>query len=140
MRSESAQEVAGQFRQLFAEFGPPESILTNNGTVYRSRDLEHLLQHWEVAYDFSCAYRPQGNGAVERVHRTVKRSAARAGATVEDIVFWLNNSFADGKVSPYELVFCAHSRKPGVSVMRVEVDRAASTGPFGAAALPYARW
>ena len=104
-RSESAQEVAGQFRQLFAEFGPPESILTDNGTVYHNRDLEHLLQHWEVAHDFSCAYRPQGNGAVERVHRTVKRSAARAGATVEDIVFWLNNSSADGKVSPYELCF-----------------------------------
>ena len=135
LRSETAKEVIGQFHQLFAEFGPPESILTDNGTVYRSRDLEHLLQHWEVAHDFSCAYRPQGNGTVERVHRTVKRSAARAGVTVEDIVFWLNNSSGDSKVSPFEMVFCARSRKPGVSATRVQIDRAEFPDPLGAAAL-----
>ena len=135
LRSETAKEVTGQFHELFSEFGSPESILTDNGTVYRSRDLELLLQHWEVAHDFSCAYRPQGNGTVERVHRTVKRSAARAGVTVEDIVFWLNNSARDRKVSPYELLFGARSQKPGVSATRVEVDRAVFPDPLGAAAL-----
>ena len=72
LHSETAKEVTGQFHQLFAEFGPPESILTDNGTVYCSRDLELLLQHCEVAHDFSCTYCPQGNVTVEQIHYTVK--------------------------------------------------------------------
>ncbi|MCH9663309.1 MAG: aspartyl protease family protein [Gammaproteobacteria bacterium] len=136
LRNEAAQEVASHFHQLFAEFGPPESILTDKLTMPPFTAVMFCSVCCGIGKlsMSSCTYCPQGNGAVEWVHQTVKWSAARAGALVEDIVFWLNNSSEDGKISPYELVFCARSRKPGVSATRVKVDWALTPGLLGAAA------
>ncbi len=39
---------------------------------------------------FRCAYRPSGNGIVDRNHRTIKRMAARSGGDVLDMVHWYN--------------------------------------------------
>ena len=74
LHSENSNEVRDSLRQLFCEFGPPESLLTDNGTNFRGRPLKELLQKWEVTHEFSCAYRPQGNGVIERAHRTIKRT------------------------------------------------------------------
>ena len=88
-----------------------------------------------MTQEFSCAYRPQGNGIVERVHRTVKRTAKRTGGSVEEAAFWLNNTRGERAASPYELVFGARSRKPRVSATRVTVERPASPPTEDASAL-----
>lgn len=123
LRSESAQEISSHLLQLFAEFGPPDSVMSDNGTVFQSREIMRLLHQWEVSQVFSCAYRPKGNGIVERVHRTIKRTVKRTSGSVLEAVFWLNNTRGIRGASPYEFVFCARSRKPGVSAARVEVER-----------------
>ena len=135
LRCESAQEVCGHLGQLFSEFGPPESLLSDNGTVFRSRGASALLERWDVQQELACAYRPQGNGIVERVHRTVKRTAKRIDGTLQEAVFWLNNTRGQRAASPYELVFGARPRLPGVSAARVLIERppltaiAEATGP-----------
>jgi ribonuclease HI len=123
LRNESAHEVCGHIRQLFSEFGPPESLMSDNGTVFRSKDMGSLLRNWEVSQELACAYRSQGNGIAERAHRTIKRTAKRLNGTVEEAVFWVNNTCGERVASPYELVFGARSRKPGVSAARVEIER-----------------
>ena len=62
LQGKVAQEVADHIHQLFAEFGPPESVLIDNGAVFCSHNVERLLLQWEVAHEQSCVYRPQGNG------------------------------------------------------------------------------
>ncbi len=41
---------------------------------------------------FRCAYRPNCNGIVERNHRTIKRTVARAGIRPEEAVYWYNTT------------------------------------------------
>lgn len=123
LRSESAREICSHLQQLFSEFGPPASLMSDNGTVFRSRELVALLQKWDVLQELTCAYRPQGNGTVERVHRSVKRTVARSNSTVQEAVFWVNNTRGTRVASPYELVFSAISRKPGVTSERVNIER-----------------
>ena len=123
LTNESSREVAQHFRQLFSEFGAPQEILSDNGTAFRGRDVEELLQKWEVHHTLTCAYRSQGNGVAERVHRTVKRTARRAESSIEEAVFWVNNTSNGRDKTPYELVFCAKARKPGISHTRVELER-----------------
>ena len=123
LKEETSGEITAQFSQLFAEFGPPESLLTDNGTVFHSRELRQLLEDWEVEAEFSCAYRPQGNAVVERVHRTIKRSVARTRRGVEEAVFWHNNTRGGKAATPYEMVFAARSKKPNVSPHREEIER-----------------
>lgn len=74
--------------------------------MFRSREMCALLREWEIIHQLSSAYRPQGNGVVERSHRTVKRAARRLGRSVEEAVFWMNNTKGGSKMrSPFELSF-----------------------------------
>ena len=124
LSSESSEEVVRKLNQTFSEFGPPVCLMSDNGTVFRSRPFLELLQRWNVEQILTCAYRPQGNAIVERMHRTVKRAAKRSGRTVEETTFWINNTKSPSeKLSPYEWVFSARSRKPGISEERIEIRR-----------------
>ena len=119
LKNESNREVVSNLREVFAELGPPTSILSDNGTVFRSRMFRTLLHEWSIIQQFSCAYRAKGNGIVERVHRTIKRASKRAGSTIADAVFWFNNTTSQSGSCPYEIVFSAKSKKPGINEARI---------------------
>ena len=123
LKDESAKEVCTHLARIFAEMGPPEEILTDNGTVFRASELRHLRDVWAIRAVFSCAYRAQGNGLVERVHRTIKRMVARSGRSVEEMTFWYNVTQGERSASPYAMVFGAKPRMPGVTDGRQEVER-----------------
>lgn len=63
---------------IFCERGAPSELLMDNSTSFRSHQMEELCQQWGVRRRFRAAYYPEGNGIVERHHRTIKRTAARA--------------------------------------------------------------
>ena len=109
--------------RIFAEMGLAEEILLDNGTVFCSDELRRLLDVWQIKADFSCAYRAQGNGLVERVHRTIKRMVTRSGRSVEEMTFWFNATQGERPASPFEMVFGAKPRMPGVTAKRQEVAR-----------------
>lgn len=46
---------------------------------------------------FRAAYRPQGNGIVERHHRTVKSIAERGGISPIEAVYWYNSTPRNGQ-------------------------------------------
>lgn len=68
----------------------PEEILLDNSAAFRLRELASMCYEWGVRLRFRAAYRPLGNGIIERNYRTVKRGAARTGQTPEQVVFWYN--------------------------------------------------
>ena len=115
--------------EVFSSFGPPKSILSDNGTVFRSRELVELCKYWEVKQENSCAYRPKGNGIVERVHRSIKRTVGRTNKSVEEAVFWHNNSASPSNLVPFEVIFGVKSKKPGISKDRRPVTRSVVETP-----------
>ena len=123
LRGESSAEVMHHLGQVVSEYGPPESIISDNGTVFRSRDMKEMLQTWGIENDLSCAYRPQGNAVAERMHRSVKRAARRSGRSIPEAVFWVNNTKGDRTATPYEFLFSASSRKPGITAVRKMIER-----------------
>jgi hypothetical protein len=123
LERESAREVCAHLRQLFSEFGPPNFLLTDNGTIFRSQEALTLLRQWDVKPELACAYRSKGNGKVERVHRTIKRAVKRTEGSVDEAVFWYNSTCGENPTSPFEMVFGVRPRKPGVSNERIEVPR-----------------
>ena len=103
---ESSEELLRHFSQIFYEFGPPKVVLADNGKAFRSEAFQELCKEWKVKLHFRCAYKPSGNGVVERVHRTVKRTMARAGINSRDAVYWYNVAPRTGKrTSPQEELF-----------------------------------
>ena len=82
--------ICRELEQIFLERGPPQEILMDNGTEFRSAKVRNLCEKWSVKQHFRCAYRPETNGVIERNHRTIKRMAARTGKDPREMVYWYN--------------------------------------------------
>lgn len=113
--AENAEEIARILNEIFLERGPVEEVLMDNGTVFRSRVVREMLDKWNVSRYFRAAYRPSGNGIVERHHRTIKALAERGQITPMEAVFWYNmspRSGLDDTTVPQRAVFRYAWRHP----------------------------
>ena len=119
MKNETAKEVCFALNTIFSEFGPPKSLLSDNGTVYRSSEMRTLFEHWNVQHEFACAFRPQGNGISERNHRTIKTMAARSKNSIEECVFWYNVTSSVDGLAPFNVIFHCKPRIPSVRDKRI---------------------
>lgn len=90
LKRESAQCILLQLQQIFMERGPVDEILMDNATAFRSRELNELFKYWKIRPLYRAAYRPSGNGIVERNHRTIKAWAEKSGINPVEAVFWYN--------------------------------------------------
>ena len=93
--TEDAAMVVVTLEQIFLERGPPSELLLDNSATFRSRAMDGLCNRWGVYRGFRCAYRPSGNGIVERNHRTIKSLAARTGVSPLVVLFWYNSAPLD---------------------------------------------
>ena len=103
--SESAQELSNVVEGIFREMGPPCEMLLDNYSSFRSKVFTDMLNKWSVHRLFRCANRPEGDGIIERHHRTVKRMAARSGNNILDMVHGYNISPRNLGFSPSERIF-----------------------------------
>jgi hypothetical protein len=72
-RSTTTKETISLLRQLFARYGSPEIIVTDNGTTFTSTEFEAFCASFGVTHLRSPAYHPQSNGQAERYVDTIKR-------------------------------------------------------------------
>ena len=111
--NETATRVVEELREIFFERGMPREVLMDNSRTFHSRELEQFCLKWGVMRHFRGAGREQGNGIVERVHRTIKRIAARSRISIQEACFWFNaSSGPGGQPSAMEKVFTYEWRYP----------------------------
>ena len=77
IQNESENQVASVLRQIFSQFGQPIEILCDNANSFRSNLMQEFCKLWKISLTFRCAYKPSGNGIVERNHRTIERISVR---------------------------------------------------------------
>ena len=92
IHDESAPSIVAELEMIIRERGSPEQILMDNGLSFRSTAIRKLLDKRHIQGIYRCAYRAEGNGVVERNHRTIKRMAARSNNSVLDMVHWYNTT------------------------------------------------
>ena len=97
LKHETAECIVTTLEQIFYERGPVTEVLMDNATVFRSEKMLAFLGRWYVRPCFRAAYRPSGNGIVERHHRTIKAIAERGGINPIEAVFWYNMSPRSGQ-------------------------------------------
>jgi len=95
--NEEKETVLKNLLQVFAERGPPAELLMDNARSFRAQDVMDLCRRWGVKPIFRGAYRPQGNGIVERNHRTIKRMSARTGRSIPESTYWYNITPREGQ-------------------------------------------
>ena len=119
IKSENASEIADILDEIFRERGPVAELLMDNGSGFRSYRVAEVCRKWNVRRHFRAAYRPSGNGLIERHHRTVKRMAARSGASPLHMVFWYNLAPREGQEKssvPSSALYTYSWRHPAVYV------------------------
>lgn len=74
----SATVVIDSFRRLFARFGIPRKIVSDNGPPFSSVEFCSYLKHNGIKHLPVAPYHPSSNGAAENAVRTIKRVLKKA--------------------------------------------------------------
>ena len=80
MKSTTAAATITELRRLFATYGLPEQVVTDNGPQFSASEFSSFLKSNGVKHIRCVPYHPSSNGAVERFIQTFKK-AIRAGGT-----------------------------------------------------------
>jgi transposase InsO family protein len=59
--------------QKFLEFGVPETIISDNGSQFTSKEYQQFLKRWKITAQLNPVYHPESNPA-ERIVQQIKRS------------------------------------------------------------------
>jgi hypothetical protein len=65
-------EVVTHLKSLFARHGIPETLISDNGPQYSSREFAEFAKEYEFRHVTTSPYHPQGNGEAERAVKTIK--------------------------------------------------------------------
>lgn len=90
--SEGLECFLEAFSQALLKRGLPRKLYVDNGSAFRSRQLEHTSAALGIALVHARPYRPQGKGKIERFFLTVQTQflPSFTGASLDD----LNSAFA----------------------------------------------
>ena len=83
MYSTATTPTIGKFRAMFARWGLPEMICTDNGTTFTSAEFQQFVKENGIAHRTIDSRHSHGNGLAERAVKEVKlalqRETARGG-------------------------------------------------------------
>ena len=71
-------------KSIFARYGIPEVVISDNGPQYASQEYEEFANTWGFCCNTSSPAYPQSNGLADRTVQTVKNLLEKAKASGED--------------------------------------------------------
>ncbi|GFN79604.1 Pol polyprotein, partial [Plakobranchus ocellatus] len=78
IKSTSARAVIPRFDKIFAEFGIPDELKTDNGPPFNGIDFKTYLEHMGIKHRKITPRWPQANAETERFMRTIKKAIKAA--------------------------------------------------------------
>ncbi len=100
---------------IFARYGYPEEIVTDNGSEFTAAEIRAQYEQHGIRHLRTTALHPQSNGATERFHRTIKDTIRRLSnnrprewAACLNKALWayrISPQATRGNASPYEILF-----------------------------------
>ena len=68
----TTRKIKSWLSQIFARYGNPSKIITDNGPQFKSEELKNFLQDRDIFQEFTPVYTPQQNAFVESFNRYLK--------------------------------------------------------------------
>ena len=72
LKSMTGQHIANHFKQIFAEYGWPNTIVSDNGPCYASEIFKGLMKEYQVNHITSSPNYPQPNSLAEKYVHIIK--------------------------------------------------------------------
>uniref|UniRef100_A0A673HK68 Integrase catalytic domain-containing protein n=1 Tax=Sinocyclocheilus rhinocerous TaxID=307959 RepID=A0A673HK68_9TELE len=103
LQSTTSEHVIQRLKALFARFGIPEQIVSDNGPQFSSEAWRSFCDMYDTQHITSSPHNPQGNGHAERAVQTAKRILKQDDPVVALMCFRATPTSSTG-VSPAELL------------------------------------
>jgi hypothetical protein len=113
--ADSATMLSKFMNYWVCRYGPPERLLTDRGTIFLAAVTQEYCKFFGIKKVQTTAYRPEGNGANERVHQELTKYFSMYLALddqthwrwlLNDAAYACNTSYHTAlKASPYEVLF-----------------------------------
>ncbi|XP_060810148.1 uncharacterized protein K02A2.6-like [Amyelois transitella] len=85
MTCTSSSSVIKVLREIWARFGIPKQIVSDNGPPFFSKDFDQFLKANGIQHIFSAPYHPASNGAAENAVKVCKRTIKKALKSNDDV-------------------------------------------------------
>ena len=85
LTSMMAHHIADHCKQIFSEYGWPETLISNNGQFYASETFKKLMTEYNVNHNTSSPHYPQSNGLAEKYVQIVKNLFHKANKEGQDL-------------------------------------------------------
>jgi len=121
LQSHTAEIVATALAGLFSRFGFAETILSDQGSDFKSQLMQIFLHNFNISQIKTSPYHPQSNSICERFHRTmkgmIKSVVDQFGNEWDTCLPWILFAYREIPVeglgfSPFELMFGRNIRGP----------------------------
>ena len=112
------QHVANQCKQIFPDYGWPESLISDNGPSYTADAFTNVMNAYHVNHITNSPYYPQSNGIAEKYICFVKSLFYKAKEEVKDlfkcIVIYHNTPLSGSFKLPMQILQhrCTQSNLP----------------------------
>ena len=81
LKKTTTRIVIDQLTLIFSRNGFPTTLISDNGPQFVSNSFEKFLKSKGIAHVKASPYHPQGNGVIERMHRTLTNIIAKCTET-----------------------------------------------------------
>ncbi|UYV62028.1 K02A2.6-like [Cordylochernes scorpioides] len=108
LRSTKAEMVIEKLKEVFARFGVPEIMMTDNGPPFQSTEMMEFAKEWNVTHPTSSSRFPQSNGMIERTIQTLKSTIIKCQQSKQDIyqaLLFLRNTEHNSLPSPAVMLY-----------------------------------
>ena len=121
LREITADRVCNSLLPIFCRFGFPKTILSDNGTQFKSKLTQAFTKMLNITQIFSSIYHPESNGMVERANQTIKQMLAKVceehpyewDEFLPAILFAYRQAKHESTgYSPFELIFGRNANGP----------------------------
>ena len=85
LTSMMAHHIANHFKQIFAEYGWPDTLISDNGPCYSSKVFKGLMTEYHVNHITSSPHYPQSNGLAKKYVQIVKNLFHKAKEEGQDL-------------------------------------------------------
>lgn len=131
LKKVDAESTCQALMGVFACFGVPQEIVSDNGTNFVARVTEELLKHLKCLHIKSSPYHPESNGMVERINGVLKKVIDKIADSEKKtewkkmlpaVLMALRNADHTALgISPYHLMFGREARTP-VAALRETME------------------
>jgi hypothetical protein len=85
MKSTTAAATCGKLREVFARYGVPRTLVSDNGPQWISEEFKQFCTSNSITQVLSTPYHPKTNGLAERAVRTFKERMSATKSTTADL-------------------------------------------------------